>query len=318
MTEEVQKWSRSESRVLSPYRKSRHSLDGTRFSPIANGAPLTDQETFFLAREDLRRKLTPKLKIELDTEQLLADTDCREQDLRLSLVVRDLKMKNYVRLDSWLVDEYPTEFAIGMDKLVKLSPTTGLDFLLVVTLANPMERAFGQPHYKGSILASRQFAVRPEADEPQFPVKFVAPEEFSKRRLPQETLWHVEFLQEEDFDQEVDAVLEVWVNENAKANMVKMGDRNTAGNLFMASLSTEIYLTICQKVFSSDFGDPQNSDGLLYQLLQKMENDGGLSKREMQSASRGGELTKLRAHIQKAFSLTQDISAADLRTRYRQ
>ena len=307
MTEEVQKWSRSESRVLSPYRKSKHSLDGTKFSPIANGAPISDQDTYFLAREDLRHKLTPKLKIELDTEQLLADTDCREQDLRLSLVVRDLKMKNYVRLDSWVVDEYPSEYAVGMDKLIRLSPTTGLDFLLVVTLANPMERTFGQPHYKGSILATRQFAVRPEADEPQFPVKFVAPEDFSKRHLPQETLWHVEFLQEDDFDQEVDAVLEVWVNENAKANMVKMGDRNTAGNLFMASLSTEIYLTICQKVFSSDFGDPQNSDGLLYQLLQKMENDGGMSKREMKSAAKERELTRLRAHIQKAFSLTQDI-----------
>lgn len=308
------KWRRTESRVLEPFRRSKHALEACRFAPTSSHQPTADQEMFILSEDQIRSELAPKFQLTFNTQVLEKEVDCGSADLQANLVIRDQSFKRYSLLGSWNLQECPSEYTVSPEELKGHSTVRGLDFSISLTLRRGLKREFGRPYHLGSEIATRTFSVRREFDEPQFPIVFRDAEYFKGIGLPETTLWHVQFFTEE-YDRKVEEVLEVCLNKSAELNLRKMTERNVAGNLFITSLSTEIFFTICHKVFSSDLPAPQEQDGLLHQLIEKMQQRGGMDAKSLVAAARK-DPSKLRAHVQMAFRLTEAIGSADLRRRY--
>lgn len=286
---------RRERRAIPPFGDGTHpnrvsnlldnALAQSKFAPFPESGFVSDQP-YYLNPQEVVLGVEPRFQIALDrVNELISTLGVHEDDLKLSLSVRNRHLMRYEVLEEWDLSAIPTKpWSPDPDSLRSFQSHRDLSFILAMRVVadRPELREIGLD--PGKVLSRKEFNVKESVVSSSFP--------FEWRRFgedtdyPEETLWVINWKVDADdrpYDRPVDEVLTVWVNSKAEGALLKMGgvagSRNLAWKMLAAEITTEIWWEVVSKVE----GVPQNEDDstLVGQVFSRLSMASGMDYEEI-------------------------------------
>ena len=176
-----------------------------------------------------------------------------------------------------------------------------------VILGETFDRMPRLPHYRASTVAQVDRQIYLERDNSQFPLKLKKPSDFVAVGLPGDTFWIVRPL-DAPVTEEIDGVVEVWVNEDAflrfeRAATTKVGER--AFKLFAAS----IYAAIASHIIrAAELDMSIESGSALSDVLRRLQSlDGAVSLADLKADVEDAASQRINALAQALFDVTPSL-----------
>lgn len=313
-----QGWGISESRSIKPFRTAESALEACGFrltedDPFLSSVPWRNVVDAEIGVSSLK----PSFEFRLDLERLRADSGIEVGELEFGVIVRDPAILTSRCIERWAVTDIPQHFAIPKDELERLSGYRGLDFVLVITPVRNLEPSFRIANKPGQIVASRTYEFRRHDEGTDFPIEFVDPQDFERMQPSRNrnTFWTIEWRDESaDYDRPVSEVLRILLNSDVRNKLLRISDTDPVGRLLWLELATEACLEICLKVFDSDPLPPENQDGLLWKLTERLRQNSELEFEDfvLMSRRRHDAHAFFRSHVQSAFAISATIQRTSL------
>ena len=283
-------------------------LARSRFAPF-DDMSLDEQDRYYLSYDDAHRSIKPRFDIIVDNlEELTSRLGVQEDDLELGLSVRSPRLRSYVVLEQWSLDDLPLDpWSPDQAKLEGLQFGRGIDFILAMRVAVGRKDLELQGLGKGKVLCRKEFSVKESADTFTFPFRWI---DFGgDTDYPDEALWAIQWndLDEDDqFSHPVHEVLTVVVNKKAEGVLKAMGEAQGASDLawrmLAADITTQIFADVLSKI--DDEPDENDTDTLAGQVFARLSRVGNLPYTKIKGlVARDDSLTELRNIVAKILKV---------------
>jgi hypothetical protein len=164
---------------------------------------------------------------------------------------------------------------VDAETLNQLSGARGLEFELQVTPTVLVTDKQGRAVRPGQVVAEKAFAIRVPSEGVDFPVQVVPSSYFEELELPPDTVWVIDWYQKTDFDRPPEEVLRVLVNEECGEKLLRLSTHDSIAAVLWREIATEILVEISFTIFSSDPTPPQNTDGLMGKVCERLRRETG-------------------------------------------
>jgi len=260
------------------------------------------------------KNFTPAFDLRVGTERLKHDTGIAPEFLRLSLVVRDPSQWHSECLESWSLTSHPATYAVDAETITRLSGARGLQFELQVTAAESVSDKHGRAVRPGQVVAEKAFDVKVPSEGVDFPVQVVPSSFFEERDLPADTVWVVDWHQKTDFDRPPEEVLQVLVNEDSGEKLLRLSTHDSVAAILWREIAVEILVEISFTIFTSEPSPPQNADGLMGKIYERLRNATGREFDDLVAVSKDDYIGMrfLRAQLQSGMEIGKKAKQINL------
>jgi hypothetical protein len=308
---EPKPWRFSETRSIRPFRTSPHALAGLGFR-IHDDSPFTNEDPWSVIVEPEefgRPNFRPAWNLKIDTSALAAESGLPVDRLSASVVLRDSALLKSERIISWPISDAPGEYVVDHKVLTSISGARGVTFVVEVAPSAWLKPAFRTAYWPGQFVASRTFGIAVPSDGSDFPIDLVEPDVFEALGMPGETVWAIRWLTEGDFDRPTEEVLVVLFNKRQGEKLLRLSANDTVANVIWNEISISIFTEIAVVVFASEPGKPEQTDGLLARLTNRLTRDTRHTFDTLirQAKSPVGGVSFFRSQLQKGFELGRAI-----------
>lgn len=239
--------------MTTPNPSSHHSFANVKFRLEANQSPTSD-EVFHIERSEDWNRFAPELFVDIDVETLLADTNLKQDDIAVSVIVRDRDLGRFEQVQEWRLDDLPDDAWCLSSALERFSRSMRLDLSVVATPRASIDGAPPVPIPKGTVLAAKTFKIRSPIGRLDFPFKFVAPEEMEKQRgLDRNTVCYVHW-HGEDVHRAPSDLIEVWLNKELEDKFRALSSKRigTVEDHIGRSIAAHVYAEVLMQVLNSE------------------------------------------------------------------
>ena len=270
-----------------------------RFAPFEN-VRCDEQDTYFLSYEDTYRPINPRFDIVVDhLDDLAGRLGVQEYDLELGISARSRRLRRYVALERWNLEDLPGElWSPDQAQLETLQCGRDMDFILAMRVASGRDELQPYGLGKGKVLCRKVFSVKESVDTRAFPFRWA---EFGgDTGYPDEALWVIEWKDsdgDDRFERPVHEVLTVVLNLKAEGSLKAMGSAEGANDLVWRMLAAEITTQIYSDVLSNTDYEPEEDDKetLVGQVFARLSRVGNIPYSNIKGlVERDDSLTELR------------------------
>ena len=279
-----------------------------RFAPFEH-VGFADQDTHFLSYDEAHSPINPRFDIVVDPlDELTSRLAVHEDDLELGLSARSPRLRRYVALQRWSLNDVPPEsWSPDQAQLERLQCGKGMDFVLAMRVVSGRKDLEHHGLGKGKVLCRKVFSVKESADTLTFPFRWA---EFGgDNGYPDEALWVIEWRDSDDdhqFERPVHEVLSVVVNLKAEVPLNEMGSTQGASDLAWRMLAADITTQICADVLSKIDYEPDENDKetLAGQVFARLSRVGNVPYTDIKGlVERDDSLTELRNMVAKILKV---------------
>jgi len=264
------------------------ALEPCRFAPFPESG-FINNEPYYLKLEEVDVEINPRFQISVDCIQELVNAlGACENDLKLSLSVRNRHLMRYDVLKEWDLSNIPTQaWSPDPASLRPLQSQRDMSFILAMRVVadKPLLRENGLD--PGKVLCRKEFNVREPVSSSNFPFEW---RKFGEGTdYPEEMLWVVDWkvdsTDDNPYDRPVDEILTVWGNSKAESTLQKLGTVVSSRNLAWKMLAAEITTEIWWEVISTIVEPPPDSDEhtLAGQVFSRLSMGSGMSYDDIHS-----------------------------------
>ena len=283
---------RRERRAIPPFGDGTHpnrvsnllnsALEPCRFAPFPESGFIS-YEPYYLKSEEVDVEIIPRFHFVVDhIHELVNALGASEDDLKLSLSVRNRHLMRYDVMKEWDLSNIPVQaWSPDPDCLRPLQSHRDMSFILSMRVVadKPSLRKNGLD--PGKVLCRKEFNVRESVSSSNFPFEW---RKFGEETdYPEEMLWvvnwKVDSTDENPYERPVDEVLTVWGNSKAESALQKMGTVAGSHNLAWKMLTAEITTEIWWEVISTIVEPPSDADELTLagQVFSRLSMESGKS-----------------------------------------
>ena len=303
-------WKARERCVTPPVPSSHRSLANVKLRLDTNEYPTSD-EVFNIEQSQDWNRFTPELFVDIDLAMLLSDTNLQQDDIAISVIVRDRDLGRFEKVQEWCLDNLPEDAWSLSQALERFSRSVRLDVSVVATPRASIRGAQSVPLPKGTVLAAKTFKIRSPSRAFDFPFKFVAAEEMAQQPgLDRNTVCYVHW-HGEDVHRAPSDLIEVWLNKEYEDKFRVLSGRQagTIEDHIGRNIAAHVYADVLTHVLSSD-EDGEEPTSLVAIVGNVVEQELEMSLDELRSIYRQGPEGRSRlmpwcwrlAHADRAFA----------------
>lgn len=312
---ERERWRHSESREIRPFRVSGQALRdiGFKISSASEYSRDNPWSTIVEPHELVPPNFQPSFHLDIDIDRLARETGIDSNELSLFIVSRDPAIWRSECIAEWPVHEIPERYRLPDEQLAALSGIRGLQFDVQITPRRELTPGEGRATRPGQIVGTKTFEIKVPSEGVDFPVQVVPPSYFEDLHLPKETVWVINWYQQTDFDQPPEGVLTVLINEEEAGRLLRLSGQDNVAAVLWREVATEIFVEIAYTMFISEPAPPQNADGLLGKMYERLRQVSGREFDDIVSIVKDHVgLRFLRAHLQVGMELGRKINQINL------
>ena len=303
-------WKATERCVTPPVPSSHRSLTNVKLRLEKNENP-TSNEVFHIEQSQDWNRFTPELFLNIDSATLLSDTNLQQDEIAVSVIVRDRDLGRFEKVQGWCLDKLPEDAWSLSQALERFSRSVRLDVSVVVTPRESILSAQSVPLSKGTVLAAKTFKIRSPSRAFDFPFKFVAPEQMEQQPgLDRNTVCYVHW-HGEDVHRAPSELIEVWLNKEYEDKFRALSGRHADAvkDHIGRNIAAHIYADVLSHVLSSE-EDGEEPTSLLAIVRNVVEQELEMSLDELRSIYHRGPEGRSRlmpwcwrlAHADRAFA----------------
>ena len=265
-------WKATERCVTPPVPSSHRSLANVKLRLDANEHPTSD-EVFHIEQSQDWNRFTPELFVNIDLATLLSDTNLQQDDIAVSVIVRDRDLGRFEKVQEWCLDNLPEDAWSLSQALERFSRSERLDVSVVATPRASILGAQSVPLPKGTVLAAKTFKIRSPSSAFDFPFKFVEPEQMEQQLgLNRNTVCYVHW-HGEDVHRAPSELIEVWLNKEFEDKFRVLSGKHagTVEDHIGRNIAAHVYADVLSHVLSSeeDGEEPTSLVAIVGHLVEK-------------------------------------------------
>ena len=281
-------WRATERCVTTPASSSHRSLANVKFRLEASESPTVDEVRHIEQPQDWNR-FTPELFLDIDGMMLTSDTKLPQDNIVISVIVRDRELGKFEKVHDWPLDNLPDDAWSLSQALVRFSRSVRLDVSVVATPRVSITNGESIPIPKATLLAEKTFKIRAPSRALDFPFKFVEPEEMAKQQgLDRGTVCYVHW-KGEDVHRAPSDLIEVWLNKEFEDKFRALSGRKAgaAAEHIGRSIAAHVYAEVLTHVLRSD-EDSEDPTSLGFIVRNMIERKLRMSLDDLRSIYRRG------------------------------
>ena len=265
-------WKATERYVTTPVPSSQRSLANVKFRLDGNEDPTCD-EVFHIGTQQDWVRFNPELFVDVDVAELVSDTGLEQDDIVVSVIIRDRDLGRFEAVKEWRLDDLPEDAWSLDDSLERFSRSLRLDVSVVATPRVSVTGADATPIPKGTLLAVKTFKIRSPSRALDFPFRIVEPEEMAKQRgLNRDTVVYVHW-RGEDVNRTPSELLEVWLNKEFEDKFRVLNGRHGGSIVdhIGRNIAAQVYADVLTHVLGSDEGaeEPTSLVAIVGNLVER-------------------------------------------------
>jgi len=253
-------WHASETVNIEPFRVAPAAFSGSGIR-LSGSEDFSQSETVELESLAEWNESQPELLIDIDARQLAEQTGVAEDELLVSLVIRDRSLNRFFHSVSWPLSEIPLS-PVSLDLYLKDSSWgEKIDICLYLTPKSARHRGERVASSRGAVLGKKVFRCRHDLAGSNFPKRWVSPAELEEAGYGKETLFAIHW-RGTNLNAPPQDLFQVWLNEELKAQYLALDAGDKAGQLLQRMIAAEILTELVLQVLR-DETDPDSLDGLI-------------------------------------------------------
>ena len=248
---------------MEPFPSSDSSLAQVRLRLTRNEDPRSDLIHYVDSRP-LPSDSQPELFLAVDTATLASEVGAPEDDLRISVVLRDRVVHWFECIQTWPLTDLPDDGWPIASLVGRLTPNSRVDIAVVATLSSSVHDV-----PDNTVLARKVFSVKPQPQLLDDLVRPVSPDQLASEGLPRSTVCYVKW-KGEDITASPSELLEVWINQDFEDKFQELSapSASAAARQISRAIAADVYREVLAQVLQ---GDEESDDpGTLVSLVENL------------------------------------------------
>lgn len=248
---------------------------------------------------DIEGGFSPKLKLDVDWDQLTETTNVDESDLKLSVRLKNANARMFKILESWDAGSEGDEWSPQKPIF------TGTNFEIVLTahVIRNLSQTVRGIRWPGSIVASKTFGFS-EGRGYRFPVSYG---NFVSRGWPSDALIHID-LDPEGIDNAPEDCLRVTLNEDLRGLFESTRrESKMAREIFARICGAMIFTDVSREAMTYISEGSEELSGLSKIIVDTLTNSRGFSIKELQQLAEKNS-NEFEMHAHNSLRLSSELS----------
>jgi len=283
-SESVDRWERSETRTVRPFRFASDYLKDAALR-LYDDEDFSDADVWQIEDLDPRR-VSPTIRISKPPPNFTEAVGASFEELRLVVIIEDRFLKRSgVVYEVDFSDDLGGEIDLCEEAKCAASWRGDTRIHVAVILGEDRDVPVGYARRAGSWVARKSFRISSAANVSTFSIRYVDREWFRSQRLPETTTYLVEVLGDLGANpaEEVQGSVEVALSEEVRNALAKSAASSTTEALMM-TMYTDIVTSVLEAGVAQ-YGDDPAAGSILDVLIDRLSRSGGLSRARIISAS---------------------------------
>ncbi len=277
MSEPRVSWSANETESIEPFKTFSKGLELCALR-LRTSESFNQAETRVIT-PDFWTDFNPAVRVCANVDELAAATGLEDDDILVSVLIRDRELNKFSRVYQCNAYELPAEPVELADAWSNFSQSDRVDVSVVATPTETADRGSGVASHKADVVARRTFKLRTMTQSPKIPVRWVPPEDFEQQGVSGDTVWLINWLRE-DLEHPPVETVEILLNEDLREAFQVLDNDEEVAELIRCEMAAAIFSELATRAIGE--GDkPIEETGLRKVMFEQLSNVSGLNEDEI-------------------------------------